>query len=133
MKPNPVVWFEIYVQDMARASRFYETVFQCKLEPMIVPEGELAESGMEMQGFPMTMGAEGAGAGGMLVKMDCPPPAGGPSTLVYFACEDCAVEQGRVEAAGGKVFKPKFAIGQYGHCALVIDTEGNTIGLHSMK
>jgi hypothetical protein len=52
---------------------------------------------------------------------------------VYFACTDCAVEQGRVEAAGGKVFKPKFAIGPYGHCALLIDTEGNTIGLHSMQ
>ena len=129
MKPNPVVWFEIYVQDMARARRFYEAVFQCKLEPMVAPEGDA--SAMEMVGFPMTM--DGPGTGGMLVKMDdCPAPSGGPATLVYFGCEDCAAEQGRVEKAGGKVFKPKFAIGQYGHCALVIDTEGNTIGLHSM-
>lgn len=132
MKPNPVVWFEIYVQDMARARKFYEAVFQCTLEPMTAPEGEAAEPGMEMLGFPMAM--ETPGAGGMLVKMaDCPPPSGGPGTLVYFACEDCAVEQGRVEKAGGKVFKPKFSIGQYGHIALAIDTEGNTIGLHSMQ
>lgn len=130
MKSNPVVWFEIYVQDMARARRFYEAVFQYKLEPMAAPEGELAKSGMEMWGFPMTM--EASGAGGMLVKMDC-PASGGPGTLVYFACDDCAVEQGRVEVAGGKVFKSKFPIGQYGHCALVIDSEGNTIGMHSMK
>lgn len=129
MKPNPVVWFEIYVQDLTRARQFYETVFQCVLEPMAAPEGELAESGMEMLGFPMDMAAPGAA--GMLIKMDC-PPSGGPGTIVYFACEDCIVEQGRVEAAGGKIFKPKFSIGQYGHCALVIDTEGNTIGLHSM-
>jgi predicted enzyme related to lactoylglutathione lyase len=131
MKPNPVVWFEIYVRDLARARKFYETVFQCQLEPMSAPEGHAAESGMEMLGFPMDM--DGPGAGGMLVKMaDC-PPVGGPGTLVYFACEDCVIEQGRVEAAGGKIFKPKFAIGQYGHCALVIDTEGNTVGLHSMR
>ena len=55
--------------------------------------------------------------------------------MVYFACElceVCAVEQGRVEAAGGKVFKLKFAIGQYGHGAIVVDTEGNMIGLQSM-
>ena len=130
MKPNPVVWFEIYVQDMERARKFYETVFRCQLEPMAAPEGEA--SGLQMLGFPMTM--EAPGAGGMLVQMaDCPRPAGGPGTLVYFACTDCAVEQGRVEAAGGKVFKPKFAIGPYGHCALLIDTEGNTIGLHSMQ
>ena len=40
MKPNPVVWFEIYVQDMERARKFYETVFRCQLEPMAAPEGE---------------------------------------------------------------------------------------------
>lgn len=130
MKPNPVVWFEIYVQDLARARRFYEAVFQCKLEPMGAPEGAATASGMEMLGFPMAM--EAPGSGGMLVKMPG-APSGGMGTLVYFACEDCAVEQGRVEQTGGKVFKPKHSIGQYGHIALVIDTEGNTIGLHSMQ
>ena len=39
----------------------------------------------------------------------------------------------RVEKAGGKVFKPKFPIGEYGFCALVTDTEGNMVGLHSMQ
>mgnify|MGYP002663365938 FL=1 len=73
------------------------------------------------------------GASGALVKMEGVPSGGGGGTLVYFACEDCAVEQGRVEKAGGKVFKPKFSIGEYGQCALVNDTEGNMIGLHSMK
>jgi predicted enzyme related to lactoylglutathione lyase len=128
MKANPVVWFEIYVHDMARARRFYETVFQCKLEPMAAPKGEL--STMEMMSFPMAMDAPGAA--GMLVKMDG-TPSGGLGTLVYFACEDCAVEQSRVEQAGGKVFKPKFSIEPHGHIALVTDTEGNNIGLHSMK
>jgi len=32
MANNPVVWFEIYVQDMARAKKFYEAVLQVKLE-----------------------------------------------------------------------------------------------------
>lgn len=127
MKPNPVVWFEIYVQDMARARKFYEAVFQCKLETLAAPEGEASD--MQMLSFPMEMNAPGSG--GMLVKMEG-APSGGMGTLVYFGCDDCATEQGRVEKAGGKVFKPKFAIGEYGHCALVVDTEGNTIGLHSM-
>ncbi len=35
MKPNPVVWFEIHVQDMARARKFYEAVFQCQLETLV--------------------------------------------------------------------------------------------------
>jgi predicted enzyme related to lactoylglutathione lyase len=60
-------------------------------------------------------------------------PSGGNSTLVYFHCEDCAVESARVQAAGGRVERPKFSIGQYGQIALVVDSEGNMIGLHSMK
>lgn len=128
MKPNPIVWFEIYVQDMARARKFYEAVFQCTLEPLAAPEGEA--SGMEMLSFPKAMDAPGAG--GMLVRMDGVSPGGG-GTLVYFDCEDCAVEQSRVQAAGGQVQKPKFAIGPYGFCAVVTDTEGNCIGLHSMQ
>ena len=128
MKPNPVVWFEIYVQDMARARKFYETVLQCQLETLKSPEGEAQN--MQMLSFPgdmTTMGASGA-----LVKM-ADGPAGVGGTIVYFSCDDCAVEQASGEKAGGKVFKPKFPIGEYGFCALVTDTEGNMVGLHSMQ
>lgn len=128
MKPNPVVWFEIYVQDMERARRFYETVFQCALEPLAPPDS--ASSGMHMLAFPMEM--ERPGSGGMLVQMEG-VTSGAGGTMVYFACEDCAVEQSRVEAANGKIHRAKFSIGPYGHCAIVLDTEGNMIGLHSMQ
>ena len=37
MQANPVVWFEIYVQDMDRARAFYETVFDCRLEALGAP------------------------------------------------------------------------------------------------
>ena len=59
-------------------------------------------------------------------------PSGGNSTLIYFVCDDCAVEAGRVEANGGKIDKPKMSIGQYGFIVLAVDTEGNMFGLHSM-
>ena len=125
MKANPVVWFEIYVADMARAKRFYETVLCAALSRMDDPDGE-----SEMWSFPMAQG--GDGAAGALVRMAGVSPGGG-GTLVYFACDDCAVEAGRVDAAGGRVERPKFPIGPYGHIALVVDTEGNMIGLHSMQ
>ncbi len=128
MKSNPVVWFEIYVSDMARAKVFYEAVFQTKLEPLPAPSGDA--SGMQMLAFPNDMNT--GGAGGTLVKMDGVSPGGG-GTMVYFGCDDCAVEQARVEKAGGKVHQGKFSIGEYGHCALIVDTEGNMVGLHSMK
>lgn len=124
MTTNPVGWFEIYVGDMSRAKAFYEAVFLKTLNELPVPTPDL-----EMWAFPWT--EKGDGAAGALVKMEgCPP--GGNSTLVYFSCEDCAVEESRVAAAGGKVCKPKFAIGQWGYISLVLDTEGNMIGLHSV-
>lgn len=120
---NPAVWFEIYVDDMARARAFYEAVFDVQLSPLESP-------GVEMLAFPMH--SEGWGASGSLVKM---PgfPAGRNSVLVYFGCEDCAVQAQKAAEAGGTIQKPKSSIGQYGHIALVIDTEGNMVGLHSMQ
>jgi len=123
MRKNPAVWFEIYVQDMNRAKKFYESVLQGKLEKLDSP-------GMDMLAFPMEMNA--SGASGALVKMQGVPSVGN-STIVYFACEDCSVEEGRVTKSGGGIHKKKFSIGQYGFISLVIDTEGNMFGLHSMK
>ena len=120
---NPVNWFEIYVEDMGRAREFYETVLGVKLERLPV-------DGIEMWNFPMH--EDGAGAAGSLIHV---PgfPVGKNSVLVYFSCEDCSVEESRVDAAGGKVEKSKFSIGQFGFVSLVHDTEGNMIGLHSMS
>ena len=123
MKHNPVGWFEIYVQDMARAKEFYEGVLQQKLEKLNSPE-------LEMWSFPMEMG--GWGAGGALVKMEgC--PSGGNSTLIYFICDDCATEEGRITQSGGRIHRSKMSIGEYGFISLAYDTEGNMFGLHSMK
>jgi predicted enzyme related to lactoylglutathione lyase len=58
--------------------------------------------------------------------------SGGGGTLVYFPCEDCAVTAHRVVKNGGSIMREKFAIGPYGFISLVVDTEGNVIGLHSM-
>ena len=118
---NPVGWFEIYVDDMARARVFYETVFQVTLQP-------LDNEGPEMLAFPSSM--EHYGAGGALVHIDG-YPAGRNSTLVYFSCDDCAVEEARVSATSGRVHRSKWSIGDYGYVSLVVDSEGNMLGLHS--
>lgn len=53
--------------------------------------------------------------------------------MIYFSCADCAVEAKRAAQNGGRIFKEKFSIGQYGFIALVVDTEGTMIGLHSIQ
>ena len=123
MENNPIGWFEIYVQDMGRARAFYDAVFETRLERLEGPD-------IEMWAFPME--PDRPGAPGALVKMEG-FPSGGNSTIVYFTCSDCAVEAKRASASGGKICKDKFSIGQYGFIALVLDTEGNMIGLHSMQ
>lgn len=121
---NAVCWFELYVADMMRAKNFYKAVFQKEMNDMPMAGGD-----MQMCTF---AGEDSApGAAGALVKSDKTGPGTG-GTLVYFSCADCAVESARVEPAGGKVCQPKRAIGEYGFIAIVQDTEGNTIGLHSL-
>ncbi len=123
MLPNAVGWFEIYVDNMDRAKKFYESVFTTKLEKLNTPE-------IEMWSFRGDMNVYGAP--GALVKMPG-VNAGGNSVIVYFSCQDCANEEKKVLEAGGKVKKSKFAIGQYGFISLVYDTEGNMFGLHSLE
>jgi len=126
MTNNPVGWFEIYVQDMERAKKFYESVLNVRLEKLSAP----GASELEMLAFPM--GMDRPGASGTLAKMSG-FPSGGNSTLVYFSCVDCAVEAGRVASSGGRIQSEKTSIGEYGFFALAFDTEGNMFGLHSMK
>nr|WP_314544401.1 VOC family protein [uncultured Massilia sp.] len=128
MMDNPVGWFEIYVQDMERAKAFYSKVFEVTLE-RIVPEAA-DTPGLDMWAFPMAQG--GRGAAGALARMD-DMASGGNSVIVYFNCDDCAVEAGRAAKAGGRIARAKFSIGKYGNIAIVEDTEGNVIGLHSMR
>jgi hypothetical protein len=120
---NALNWFEIPVTDFARAKNFYEKVLGIVIDPM--------EMG------PVTMGmlsTDQNAVGGAIVQGD----GGSPSksgTLVYLnGGDDLTPMLARAEAAGGSVVVPKTEIGNdFGFFAHFIDTEGNKVGLHSMK
>lgn len=120
---NALNWFEIPITDFARAKTFYEKVLGIVIDPM--------EMG------PVTMGmlsTDQNAVGGAIVQGD----GGSPSkngTLVYLnGGDDLAPMLARVDAAGGSVIVPKTEIGNdFGFFAHFIDTEGNKVGLHSMK
>jgi len=126
MKIRKSVWFEIYVDDIKRATQFYETVLDTKLEPL----GDPSDQNTIMMSFPDDM--ESYGANGALVQMEG-VKVGGNSTLVYFHSDDCITEESRVTSAGGQIVKTKMSIGEYGFISLCLDTEGNMFGLHSME
>ena len=120
---NPVGWFEIYVADMAHAKAFYQAVFG---QPLTQLANDIDKDMWAFAGQPNAGGAAGA----LVKSSDMQPGACG--TLVYFSCADVAVEASKAAQAGGKVCQPKMSIGEYGFIAIVQDTEGNTIGLHSL-
>ena len=97
MPSNAVRWFEIYVQDMGRAKKFYESVLQLKLEKLNTVEPEL-------WAFPQVK--DKMGIAGALVKMEG-VLSGGNSTLVYFGCADCSIEAARAVKFGGRIQKKK--------------------------
>ena len=120
---NPVGWFEIYVADIERAKAFYSAALGSEFR-------QLMPDSTDMWAF--AADPANAGATGALVKH----AMRGPSlegTLVYFSCAHCGETADKAVAAGGKVFMPRTSIGPFGFIAIVGDTEGNSIGLHSME
>lgn len=71
--------------------------------------------------------------GGSISSGEQAAPSTQGTTVFLNANPDLQAVLGRVEAAGGKVIMPKMAIpmGDAGYMALIIDVEGNQVGLHS--
>lgn len=125
---NVINWFEVYTSDIDRAKKFYATVFDCGFNEISVDN----ERHSQIK-YAIFAGNNSEGEiGGALVKMDEAKPGIG-GTLVYFATEEINTELSRVEDAGGKVIRSKVNVGDLGFIALIEDTEGNMIGLHSVK
>ena len=125
MEHNMVGWFEIPVGDMNRAKKFYEAVF--KIDIAIHKMGEF-----KMGWFPSA--PEKSGATGSLVQHEMYSPSATHGPLIYFSCKDVANELSRVEAAKGQIIQSKTEIGDgHGFMALLKDTEGNRIALHSQS
>jgi predicted enzyme related to lactoylglutathione lyase len=122
IKKDAVNWVELYVSDFDRAKHFYETALRTSLQ-------ESQMEGCRMGIFPCD---HTNGVGGAITKMDGASPGQG-GTLIYLNVEgDLDGVLQRVPAAGGAVVKPRTAIGEHGFIAIVKDTEGNGVGLHSM-
>ncbi len=120
---NTINWFEISVSDLARAKKFYETVFSIEMNQMEM-------MGMQMAFFPSTNG--NGKVSGALVQSDMHKPSADGAKIYFNGNPDLQNALSKVEDAGGKILIPKGQINEeVGYLAFFIDTEGNQVALHS--
>lgn len=122
---NAINWFEIPVQDMDRAQRFYETLLA---QP-------LRREPMGPQTLAVLPYAEGAVGGALLAGPQVSAPAAGAGVLIYLnAGEHLAPAMGRLAEAGGRIVTPRVDLpGDMGAFVHFIDSEGNRVGLHAQR
>lgn len=117
---NTVVWFDVPCLDLDRAVKFYSAVLGKTVKKESFP-------GMSIGVFPH----EGHDVGGCLfTKTEEKPSPYGP--LLYLNAQgrlDDAIAA--VEPNGGKVLQAKHQIGPHGYRAIILDSEGNRLALHS--
>ena len=123
---NAISWFEIPATDLDRATKFYEAILGITLIPVEMP-------GTQMRMFPVD-NMEGVGGAVVAVSDDFFKPSASDGVLIYLnGNPDVQTVLDKVEGAGGKIALQKTEISpEYGYMALLIDTEGNRIGLHSI-
>ena len=117
---NQIVWCDIAVLDLDRALKFYSAVLG-----QDVRKQEF--SGMTVGVLPHNDGEVG---GCLFTSRDVKPSDAG--VLIYLNANgrlDAALAA--VTANGGKILQPKHPIGPFGFRAIVLDSEGNRIALHS--
>jgi uncharacterized protein len=122
---NAISWFEIPATDLDRATKFYEAVFGVTFTVMDLPN-------IKMRMFPLEDMMTQVG-GAIVDSGGFHKPSSSDGPLVYLnGNPDVQNVLDRVEAAGGSILVPKTEISpEYGFMAVMIDTEGNRIGLHS--
>ncbi|MEO8860169.1 MAG: VOC family protein [Ginsengibacter sp.] len=121
---NSINWFEIPALDVARAQKFYETIFDLKMSPM------QEMMGMKMVSFPVDMG--NGKASGALVQSQMHKPSTDGCVIYLNADPKIQTVIDRIEKAGGKVAMPRTEITpEIGYMAFLIDTEGNKVALHA--
>lgn len=120
---NSLNWFEICATDIARAKKFYESIFAVTMENWDLP-------GMQMAVFPSEPG--NGKASGAVVQSNFHTPSMDGSVIYLNADPDLSIVLNRVEQSGGKVLMPKTLItDDIGYMAFFADSEGNRMALHS--
>jgi predicted enzyme related to lactoylglutathione lyase len=117
---NPFVHVELQTQDLGKAKKFYQGLFDWRLED--VP-------GIPPMGYTMVHVGEGTGGG----MMKC-PVSGAPSQwLPYILVDDVKASTKKAKGLGAKVVQDVTEVPNYGWFSVVADPTGATVGLWQVK
>lgn len=114
------VWFDVPCTDLDRAIRFYGAVLSCEVAREEFDGGAMG-----------VLAHDSSGVGGCLVVTTDNTPSD-KGILLYLNCDgrlDDAIA--RATEHGGAVLTPKHQIGPHGFRAILRDSEGNRVALHS--
>ena len=135
MKHSNIIWFEIPIENLDRAVRFYSAILGTSIQKQMLLDKEYG-----------IFKRENTGVGGVLVKKDNVKPGSGIILFFYVNVLSDAIEAACHN--GGKVITPKTLIkqtdekgnrtiaqnlidNQIGYFAELVDSEGNHISLYS--
>ena len=118
---NQIVWCDIPVKDLDRAIKFYSAVLEDEVTKQSFPGGS----------FGLLPHVDKAVGGTLVAGEEFVPSVNG--AMIYLNCDQHLDESLlAVEENGGQILQPKHSIGAHGFRAVVLDSEGNRIGLHSI-
>ncbi|HLP92596.1 MAG TPA: VOC family protein [Saprospiraceae bacterium] len=120
---NAIQWFEIPALDLERAFQFYSTVLHGNVRKGTFGNGEVI-----LFNVPFNTGE--AVGGSIVVRPDLTPTSNG-GVIYLNAFGNLSEAVGKVLSAGGKVLAPEINLGKFGFAAIILDSEGNKIGLLS--
>lgn len=124
---DKVQHFEIAVDDIGRAKKFYETLFGWKTAEMPMPEGGMYVGLQTGTVDEKRMPKEPGYIGGGMFKRDPQFPMNG--VAVAITVEDLSAKLKEVKQAAGTVIMDKREVMGMGYYAYIKDTEGNVVGL----
>jgi len=116
---NRAVWFDIPVADLERANAFYAAVLGCGVDAV------------SMEGLEFSVLEHDEGNGGCLVQR--PDEVTADKGVLLYLNVDGRIRDAaaKVKEHGGRIVEDVVSIGPHGFRAVVLDSEGNRVALHS--
>lgn len=117
---NSFVHIELHTGDLAKAKAFYSTLFDWKLQDLLMPDGG---------SYTMINVGEGTGGGMMSTPASDVPP----HWLAYVGVDDVVAATEKARSLGASICQDVMEVDGYGWLSILTDPTGATFALWQAK